>query len=83
MHYHLHLMTGFTRQGLELYLQSHVNDDFIIGESLQDSGEPRRQQVVLAFASAEDRDHVRSLLGVRGHRLAPRFLRAEHVNAVA
>ncbi len=83
MHYHLRLVTGFTRQSLQRYLLSHVNDDFIIGDGLDNDNTDQRQSVVLSFANAQDRDHVRSLMGVRGHRLAPRLMRAEHVDSVA
>jgi hypothetical protein len=83
MRYHLHLMTGFKRQDLELFLQNHVNDDFVIKSSEGNDHTLQRQQVVLAFVSERDRDHIRSVLGVRGHRLAPRGLRVERVSHVA
>ncbi|MBL8643966.1 MAG: hypothetical protein JNK21_08525 [Rhodospirillaceae bacterium] len=83
MHYHLHLITGFTRKTMERFLSAHVNDDVIIGDSLTDENTAERQAVVLAFMSRQDRDTIQSLLGVRGHRLAPRSLRIERFSAVA
>lgn len=83
MRYHLHLITGFTRKALEHFLDSHVCDDFIISENLTDSNTNHSKPIVLAFSSIQDRDHVQSLMRVRGHRLAPRSLRIEHYSAVA
>jgi hypothetical protein len=83
MRYHLHLITGFTRETLERFLYPHVNDDFVISENLTDSNRNPCKSIVLAFASVEDRDHVQSLFRVRGHRLAPRSKRVEHYSAVA
>ncbi|MBL8631453.1 MAG: hypothetical protein JNM81_17590 [Rhodospirillaceae bacterium] len=79
----MHLITGFTGTALKRFLDSHVCDDFIIREHPTDSNTSACKPVVLAFSSPKDRDHVQSLMRVRGHRLAPRRLRIEHYSAVA
>jgi len=83
MPFHLRITTGFTRRTLEWFLDAHVNDDFMIAEGMDTARGLDRQPVVLAFANSKDRDLIQSLLGVRGHRLAPRSMRVEHYSAVA